>query len=106
MLRVRKLLGGHAATVAQYPFLENIPYIDRLPCYPCHVQPCLFIGSSLVASSKKALDDLQIQAVLNTAVEHPNYHDGTHISYLKLPFVDDDDQSLVDGLPEAFSFLE
>lgn len=102
--RIYSLPAGHASVLADYPFLSSVA-LDRLTFYPCHVQPFLFIGSSMVASSKKAVEDLQIEAVLNTALELPNYHEGTAISYMKVPFEDDPDQGLADGLADALPFM-
>jgi len=107
-LRIRVCEDGHHAVASEYPFLSGKEWKDLPSVYPSQVQPGFFLGSVMTAKSRQVLEDLNIKAVVNAAVELSNFHEddkALSISYLKLPLEDDPLQDLECELERALPFI-
>jgi hypothetical protein len=64
----------------------------------------LWLGNKRNASDLHVIRELGITCVLNCTAEVPNYHPN-HISYHRVPLLDEVDQSLMELIPPAFKFM-
>lgn len=88
------------------------PQTDLITSYsyffslPTMVHEKLYLGSAYNAACWYTLESLEIKYIINVTAEIDNFHETNGITYHKIPIKDDNNETIIPYLEEAFQKLE